>query len=333
MSEEHLSSQRGKGHAVLGLGAPILDLILRVNDAFIHHISGQLHGMEPISVADMEQLIKASGEVPIPVPGGSASNMLRGLSAFGVKCAVVGKVGNDERGNHYTEGLRKTGVEGFLLKTQTPTTTVLSLVEVTGARTMRTYMGASQELTPDELLFEYFEGIKLLHIEGYAFYNFPVVARAIELAKQAGAKVSLDLASFEVVRQFRDKLAPLLQGAIDIIFANHDEAHEITGEEPSQAVDLLAQTCEVAIVMVGKEGCWVKKGEEKIHHPAFVVEYPVDTTGAGDLFASGFLHQYLKGAPLWDCARVGSLTGAAVVQVLGAVIPQALWQSLLIEAQ
>jgi sugar/nucleoside kinase (ribokinase family) len=310
-----------------------MDLILRVSDEYLATIPGELHGMEHVTFSELQRLIDESGQVPVPVPGGSCSNMLRGLAAFGQKCAVIGKVGNDEFGSHYTRALGEHSVDGFLFPSNTPTSTVLSLVDPHGLRTMRTYLGASEELSPIELSPDIFEGVRLVHIEGYALYNIGPMKRTLELAKAAGCQISLDLAAFEVVRTFKEELKTILPDYIDVVFANEDETRELTGMGPEQGCDALGEIVPTTVVMVGKQGCHVRRDGEKIHYPAFLVEEPLDTTGAGDLFASGFLHSHLSGRSLHDCARVASLTGATIVQVLGAVVPKSLWPPLLQEVE
>ncbi len=314
---------------VLGFGAPIIDLILRVSPDFLDSIPGERGGMEPIEYGEMQEMVERSGAEVVTCPGGSAANMLRGLAQFGHSCAIVGKRGLDEMGNRYVEAMDQMGVSGCLTETETPNTIVLSFVEPCGLRTMRTYMGASQELVADELDPSDFVGIRHLHIEGYSFYNREPMLRAIELAKASGATISLDLASFEVVGQFFAPIVETLKEQIDLVFANELETREITGEECEKGIDLLAEWCETAVVMMGKEGGYVKKGSDKIRYPTNVVQQPIDTTGAGDLFASGFISGMLSGYSLADCAKVGALAGSTVVQVLGAVIPESRWQSLL----
>ena len=259
--------------------------------------------------------------------------MLRGLASFGQKCAVIGKVGNDEFGNRYVRALGEHCVDGFLFPSDTPTSTVLSLVDPHGRRTMRTYLGASEELHVSDLSPSIFEGVRLVHIEGYALYNMGPMKQVLKLAKEAGCEISLDLAAFEVVRTFKEELKQILPDYIDILFSNEDETRELTGLKPEHGCDALAEMVPTTVVMVGKEGCYARRDGKKVHYPAFVVDEPLDTTGAGDLFASGFIHSYLNDMDLHDSLRVASLTGATVVQVLGAVVPKTLWPPLLQEVE
>lgn len=314
---------------VMGLGAPVMDRILKVDDDYLQTLPGELGGMELVDFATFEKILKGSGKVAVPVPGGSASNVMLGLANFGNSCGFIGKVGSDAAGRLYAEAILEMGVGPHLSKSKTPTSQALSLISGDGRRTMRTYIGASNELLASDIQPKWFDGLRLLHLEGYNLFNPEPARRAIELAKDVGAKISLDLGSFEVVRAFRDDIEQLLQKDADIVFANEDEARELTGEDASAACKQLGAWCEVACVMVGANGSFSTDGGEVIHCPVNTIENPTDPTGAGDLFASGFLHGYLKGLTLIECMQLGSMAGAAVVQVLGASIPHGLWSSLL----
>jgi sugar/nucleoside kinase (ribokinase family) len=187
---------------------------------------------------------------------------------------------------------------------------------------MRTFMGASTEFHPHELDPNDFEGIRLFHVEGYSFYNEGVVERAMRLAKNAGAKVSLDLSSFEVVRIFKEPIIHCLNTYVDIVLSNEQEVRELSGHhDEEEGCDFLGDICETAIVMMGKRGGWIRHQEQKIRYPAFVVP-PIDTTGAGDIFTSGFLHGYLSNYDLKEAARLGAMAASMVVQEIGAVVPK-----------
>ena len=308
------SSLRKRVTRVLGYGAPIVDLILKIDSSYLAQVPGEPHGTEVVDHGTLERLVDESGELAIPIPGGSASNMVRGMSMLGQDCAILGKAGRDQLGRQYVKGLAKVGVQGLLAESDLPTSTVLSLVEPDGQRTMRVFLGASEEMAPEDVNPDHFRQLDLLVVEGYALRNWAPAERAIELAKEAGARVAIDLAAFELVREKEAMLGEILPRWIDIVFANELEHREI-------GADQLREWCEVAVLMEGKEGCRAYRGSEEVHQKAFLVEHPIDTTGAGDLFAAGFLHAFLEGQSLQGCARAGCLTGAEVVQVMGAIIP------------
>ena len=174
---------------------------------------------------------------------------------------------------------------------------------------------------------EFFEGVKLVHIEGYTLLRGDLTLKAMEMAKQAGAKVSFDLASFELAGSFKKEIIDMLTHHVDILFANADETRSLTGLTPDQGCSMLKDLCDIAVVSLNKDGCLIGHGPEVMHCIAYPVE-PLDTTGAGDLFAAGFLHGYLTGQSLPRCAHYGALTAAEVVQVFGAEIPDETWQHL-----
>jgi sugar/nucleoside kinase (ribokinase family) len=194
---------------------------------------------------------------------------------------------------------------------------------------MRCYPGAANEIESHELNPSLFKGVNLVHIEGYMLYakDKIFVPEAMRCAKEAGATISFDLSSYDLIRLQKEKIIEILNNYVDIVFANEDEVKELTGQEPLEGCAVLKQICPIAVVMVGPKGCIVGSGEMLHHSSAFPVK-ALDTTGAGDLFASGFLHAYLNGLPLKVCALIGNMVGGAVCEVYGAEIPKQKWNSL-----
>lgn len=309
---------------ILGIGGPILDHVLKIQEEDLRLISGQKGGMEPLSFEEMEMLISRNKTPPTITLGGSARNTLQGLTRFGEKCALLGMIGTDRRGKYYRKLLENQGITSSLIEKEGESAVVLSLVTPDGERTMRTFQGVSTHLRGSDLKPSFFEGIKLLHLEGYTLYNEDLAEKAMALALDAGAKISFDLASFEIVRKFKSKILHLLENYVDIIFANETESRELTGKGEEESCDFFASLCEVGVVLMGSSGCFVKNASQKAKCPAYPVK-PLDTTGAGDLFASGFLHAYMQGYPLTICAHYGAIAGRAVVQVIGAEIPHEMW--------
>lgn len=318
-------------YEILGIGGPILDQLLSVSEAFLATVSGDKGGMIPISFETLETIIAGSGNIPVSVAGGSARNTLHGLSRFGEKCALLGMVGTDPRGKFYRTLLKDQGIYPLLIESETPTAIVLSLVTPDGERTMRTFQGATVEIRGKHLSPSHFTQAKLVHLEGYTLFNEDLTETAMRLAKDAGALVSFDLASFEIVKKFHPHILYLLNNFVDVIFANEEEIFALTGDkDPEKGCVFLADRCEIGVVLMGPGGCWVKQGDVKIHCPAYPVQ-PLDTTGAGDLFASGFLHGLMRGYPLEICAHYGAIAGRAVVQVMGPVIPHQVWEEIYLQ--
>lgn len=314
-------------YEVLGVGALILDLILPVDESFLKEVPGKKGGMELISHHTMQQIIKSSGKVPTMAAGGSGMNTIKGLANFGHSCAMTGKLGNDENGKRIAANIKELKITPLYMQSQTPTGLSLCLVTPDTERTLRTYVGAAKEMSGADLNPAWFEGVKLVHLEGYTLLNHELAERAITLAKEAGAKVSFDLASFEIATKYKEKIIHLLSRHIDILFANESETRTFTKLDPERGCDILKDLCETVVVYLGEHGGWAARGTEKIRYPAFKTN-PLDTTGAGDLFASGFLHGYLLDLPLEECTRRGALAASTVVQVMGAEIPPDHWKQL-----
>ncbi|MGM0440740.1 MAG: adenosine kinase [Chlamydiota bacterium] len=313
---------------ILTIGAPLVDQVIHVDEQFLETITGEKGGMLLVDDKAITDIIERSGQLPQRVPGGSAANTIKGLANLGHNCAMAGKIGDDWLGSFYKDALAANGIVSHLALSSTPTGQVLCLITPDGERTMRTFLGASIEITPQNLTDEMFEGIKHVHIEGYGIANGKLVQAVVAAAKKVNATISLDLASFEIVHNFRKELDAILDQKLDLLFCNEDEAHAYTGlKEENEAVQKLGKLCHTSVICMGDRGCWTSSSGKHAHHEAYPVK-PLDTTGAGDLFASGFLHGYLQGRPINECAHYGALIGAEVVQIQGAELPPTTWQKI-----
>ncbi len=310
---------------VLSLGGACVDLLIHVPDEFLKKHSIEKGGSLQIDKETFTKLkMEAEGyEVEIH-PGGSSSNTIRGLSKLGHQVSFLAKVGPDEIGSVFKESLLKSHVDARILLSDKPTMQVMSFITPDGERTMRCLPGAANDLHALDITEDLFEGVKHIHLEGYSLYDVPMVEKAMKMAKEHGATISLDLSSFEIVRKHRETLLRLIEKYVDIVFCNELEAKELIHEKPEQAAMKISSLRNIACVPVGEEGAYVaKKGI--VEHVPTVPKVIVDSTGAGDLFASGFLHGYLKGVPLNVAASWGHLTGGAVIEVIGAEIPDEMW--------
>jgi sugar/nucleoside kinase (ribokinase family) len=169
-----------------------------------------------------------------------------------------------------------------------------------------------------------FKGYDIFHIEGYLVQNHDLIRTAVKLAKEAGLKVSIDLASYNVVEENLDFLEEIIKEYVDIVFANEEEARAFTGKEPVDALIHISNHCDIAIVKVGKEGSHIKSGDNHVQIKPRLAN-AIDTTGAGDLYASGFLFGLAKDYPLDVCGKIGSLVSGYVVEVLGAKMTDDVW--------
>lgn len=320
------------GRVVLGVCEPIIDLIYHVDESVLLKNNMEPGGSLRMDYASFKALQNTlAPALPKVIPGGSGANTLKGLAKLGQKCRFIGKIGHDSAGDVFVNSLLQYKIVPHILLSEKNTTQLISLVTKNGQRTMRCCIGASSDLDVSELSLVDFEGIEHLHMEGYLLYNFPVFLRAIQFAKHMGATVSLDLASFEVVKRFRIELAEVLSKYIDVVIANEQEAFTLTGLHPESACREMQIITPVAVVLVGSEGCWIGSSGKVIHVSTTPVEV-VDTTGAGDLFASGFIHGYLEGFSLEKCGELGNLLGSTCVTVDGCEIPEHRWEKILSSA-
>ena len=317
-------------YKLLGIGSPMLDLLVNVEDAFIDRIDGEKGGMNLVSPEELDDILsKVDGEC-VKAPGGSAANTIFGLTRLGVSTALLGKTGDDDEGAFYRERYKNMGgdTSRFKINPEVPTGRCLSLVTPDSERTMRTDLGAAATLVPDDVTESDFEGFSHVHIEGYMLFNPELTMHILKLAKAASCVISLDLASFEVVNASGDTLKSILNEYVDIVFANEEEAAAFCKtEDPEKCVDLLSAYCDIAVVKVGKDGAYIKQNKEQVKVDAKLVD-AVDTTGAGDLWASGFLYGILNGLSLEKSGNIGSHCGAEVVSVMGAAIPDEGWERI-----
>ena len=204
---------------------------------------------------------------------------------------------------------------------------MLSIITPDAQRSMFTFLGASSEMTTDEIAGSHFADVVIVHLEGYLLFNPDLVYAALERAREAGARVSLDLASYTVVENSRDILDDVVNRFVDILIANEDEARAFTGHTDEQkAMASLSRRAEVAVLKVGERGSYVSYQNNILKiEPMTGGGAVVDTTGAGDLWASGFLFGLANGYPLDKCGQIGSACGYEVCQVVGADIPEEGW--------
>jgi len=311
---------------LIGVGSPLVDHMLTVDHRFLaDHVAGAKGGMEMVEVDVIHAILAKSGREAQPIPGGSAANTTVGCAQLGIATAFIGSCGADRLGGFYRDFLRSQGCEPRLSDHPTlPTGRVLSLVTPDSERTMRTCLGAAAALDPAQFTAETFAGAKVVMLEGYTLFNHALARAIAKAAKAAGCELALDLASFEVVNANRAVIHELLDGQVDLVFANQDEAHAWHPGDPLAALRELAGRVPVAAVKLGKDGALVSRDGKEARVPAHAVT-AIDTTGAGDCWASGFLAGHLRGLPLDRCAQLGALAGAAVVQVMGAQIPREKW--------
>lgn len=313
----------------VGVGAALVDLLLEEKDDFLRNLGAEKGGMTLVEANLIEKALKGTTAEIKTVPGGSACNTLVGIGNLGGRARMIGRVGRDALADHFRAGLKAARVEeNLLISDDNETGRVLSVVTPDAQRTMFTYLGASSGIQPSDLSDKDFEGAALVHLEGYLLFNRPVVDRVLELARKHHVRVALDMGSFQVVEICRALIDELFEKKlIDILLANEDEAKAYTGLGDSDSLEVFAQKVDTAVVKIGKDGALVAHGSVRLNVDAHRVE-ALDTTGAGDLWASGFLYGLNHGLSLESAANLGCKVGSEVVQVMGAVIPSHGWDRI-----
>jgi sugar/nucleoside kinase (ribokinase family) len=313
---------------VVGVGAALVDLVASVSEEWIVRQKKPKGGMNPVNWGEMGRILGNVEDISI-IPGGSASNAMVGLARLGGKARFVCKVGNDDLGDTYSLNLYHNGVEGYVRKSSSPTGRVLSAVTPDAQRTMFTYLGASSELLPTEVSEAPFQNASFLYLEGYLAYNPSILLHCIHIARSKGLEVVFDCGSFGVVQDCRFIIDKLIEErSIDILIANEDEARILTNVEEDLACMEMAKMSKIAVVKIGKRGSIIGVKDEIIKIDAFQAK-AIDTTGAGDLWASGFLYGYLNDWPLEKCGELASAAAAEVVQVMGSIVSDISYEKII----
>ena len=314
---------------ILGMGNALTDILLQIeHDEVLATLNLPKGSMQLVNGQFSDQIgIALSGIARKMATGGSASNTINGLTKLGVTAGFVGKVGKDDVGTFFTNDSISNGVTPHLLISETPSGRCTVLVSPDGERTLCTFLGASCELDAEDLTLEMFQNYDIFHIEGYLVQNHELIRTAVRLAKEAGLKVSIDLASYNVVEDNLDFLNEIIREYVDIVFANEEEARAFTNKEPQDALIHISNHCDIAVVKIGKEGSYVKSGDSSVQVQPRTANC-IDTTGAGDLYAAGFLYGLACNYSLDVCGQIGSLVAANVVEVLGAKMTDDVWATI-----
>ena len=317
---------------VLGMGNALVDILVTLPDEKILTSLGLAKGsMQLVDIAFSSRVIdRIKHYDPLIMSGGSASNTIHGLSRLGVQCSFIGKVSDDEFGDVFKNDLLNCSINPRLFKGTLETGRAIALITPDSERTFATHLGSAVTLSPDEICPELFKGYDYFHIEGYLVQDHALIEKALKTAKDSGLVTSLDLASFNIVSENLGFLQELVKKYVDIVFANEEEALSFTGAEPVESVRIISEMCRIGVVKTGAKGSLVRCGKDVCAVNSFKTT-PIDTTGAGDLYASGFLYGLMNNMPFVKCAKYGSLLASRVIQKIGAKIPDPEWPSIIEE--
>lgn len=318
---------------LIGVGSPIMDLLARVPDEFLQkHVAGEKGGMVLVDFDEMNRIVGLLDGEPAYSTGGSAANATYNAARLGLRATFLGKLGNDDLARIYRNAFEAAGVDTSRFKHGAQANArCLALVTPDAQRTLRTSLGAAMTLSPAEITPADFKDCRHAHVEGYLVFNQALADAVLSAARAAQCTTSVDLSSFEVVSASRDWLFSQFRRGIDVVFANEDEIRALFQDQTSDYPTLakkLAGLGVLAAVKVGKDGAWIANNDELHRISPVAVADVIDTNGAGDAWAAGFLYGYIRGWPLPSCGALASLLGAETVMHMGPIVPDTHWQVL-----
>jgi sugar/nucleoside kinase (ribokinase family) len=309
---------------VLGIGNAIFDVLVQTDEGFLSRHGMTKGGMALIDEARATSIYQDMGPAT-EMSGGSAANTIVGVANLGARAAYVGKVRDDQIGRLYTHDIRAAGVAFETRPASDGPATGCCYILVTpdGERTMNTYLGAAQELMPDDIDAAQVAASAIIYLEGYLWdpkNAKDAFVKASTIAHDAGRQVALTLSDSFCVDRYRGEFLDLMRGGtVDLVFANEAELHSLyqTSDFDTALTQWRSDT-KLGVVTRSEKGCLVASKDGVIAVPAFPIDKIVDTTGAGDLFAAGFLFGLVRGAGVEAAGRLGALAAAEVIQHIGA---------------
>lgn len=314
---------------ILGLGNALVDIMTRISDdSFLDKHNLPKGSMQLVDIEKSNELLKATeGFSKSKSSGGSAANTIHGISNLNAPCGYIGTIGKDDIGAFFEKDMRQNNIETRLFYSNSPSGRVVVCVSPDGERTFATHLGAAIELNADMLTADSFKGYDILHLEGYLVLNNDLVLKAVKLAKENNMQISIDLASYNVVEDNLAFLTNLIDNYVNIVFANEEEAKAFVNNTPKMALEVFAKKVDIAVVKVGKDGSYVAAGSQR-YKISPIDANKIDTTGAGDLYASGFLYGLANNFSLVKCGDIGTLLASKVIEVIGSKMTEETWQEI-----
>ena len=306
---------------ILGIGNALVDVMTIIDDdKVLENFNLPKGSMQLVDHRMSDKIKSGTSHLQVKsISGGSVANTIHGLAILGADTGFIGAVGKDQTGDFFEDDMKKAGVNTLLFRRNEVTGTAIALISPDRERTFATHLGAAVELDASDLKPILFDGYDILYPEGYLINNFPLFETACSIAKDKGMIVALDLSSYNVVEAYKESFRKILDQYVDILFANELEAKAFTGKAPEDALHLLSDSANIVVVKIGIEGSLIKQGDEVVKIDVFPVDC-IDTTGAGDLYAAGFLYGYSKDLGIEKCGLLGSLMASSVIGTFGARI-------------
>ncbi|MBC8320070.1 MAG: adenosine kinase [Bacteroidetes bacterium] len=311
---------------ILGIGNALVDVLIQLeNDIMLSTLGLPKGSMQLVDAAKSKQIQEHSNNLTKQMAsGGSAANTIHGLAKLGIDTAFIGTVGEDETGNFFHNDLVNNNITPLLIKSKSPSGIANAMISIDGERTFGTFLGAAIELSAAHLDDNQFTGYDILHVEGYLVQNHELLEATLKKAKNNGLKISIDLASYNVVEDNLEFLKEMVASYVDIVFANEEEAKAFTGMEPEEALIEISKISDIAIIKIGRQGSIIKQGNTTVKIGVREI-VPIDTTGAGDLYAAGFLYGLINNLGHSKSGEIGSLLASTVIENIGAKISEENW--------
>ena len=315
---------------IIGIGNALVDALVTLpNDELLHAFGLPKGSMTLIGDEEQQRIQECFASLEVQrATGGSAGNTMLALSKLGIKPGFIGTVGNDVTGDFFAANCAKCGITPFLTRLPIQSGIAYTFISPGGERTFATYLGAAAMMGPDDLKPEMFEGYDYLYVEGYLVQNHALILRAVEMAKERGLKVCLDLASYNIVAADHEFFTRLVEDYVDVLFANEEEARAFAMADPDEALQHLHSLCEVAVVKLGPAGSSIMREDEKVLVEAWPVDKVVDTTAAGDFYAAGVMYGLMHDCSLMQCAKVGTILSGHVIQIVGTQLSEDTWNRI-----
>lgn len=316
---------------VIGIGNALTDMLVNLrSDEVLEKFDLPRGSMSLVNSEQQKEISKSVSGLPYTLSlGGSADNTIRAMARLGCKVGFIGKVGRDSTGDFFESALDNLGIQPFILRGEERSGKCVSLVSPDGERTLVTHLGAAVEMKAEDLKPEIFDGYDCLYVEGYLVQDHNLIRGAIRMAKELGLKVAIDLASFNVVEENVEFLREVISEYVDIVFANEDEARAFSGEEePVNALQYISTMCDLVIVKIGMRGALIKQGSEVSHVGIMAAAKRIDTTGAGDFYAAGFLAGMCEDLTLRQCGTIGAITAGKVIEIVGTTPTEEAWDDV-----
>ena len=317
--------------SVIGIGNALTDMLVNLsNDNVLAEYQLAKGSMSLVDSQLQTDISKSVAGLPYSLSlGGSAANTIRTMAHLGTTTAFIGKVGEDNTGDFYKQALRNLGIAPYILRSENKSGKCVALVSKDGERTFVTHLGAALDLVAEDIDPAIFDSYDYLYIEGYLVQDHTLIRETIKRAKERGLKVAIDLASFNVVEENLEFLRSIVAKYIDIVFANEDEARVFSGEaEPINALQYLSEMCDLVVVKIGTKGALIKHKGEVLHIGIMAAAKRVDTTGAGDFYAAGFMYGLCEGLSLRQCGTIGAITAGKVIEVVGPTLGEEAWKEI-----